>query len=263
MITFKIEDRSYSIKNITIGDYYNIKTSFILDDLEGKYQILKYLSGCPEEDMVRIPLNELQQIFALIEVLLERHLLKSNDVVSKIEFKGVEYGLVDFDRMTLGEFVDLDIIVNDEKADNRLHEILAILYRPIEKKRLFSYDVAEYNAEDFKERSKLFLDLPLKYAKSATAFFLCLGLVSLGATEIFLKRTKKENRKALSKIVKLWQEAGTQQSSLLQIKIQLKLVQLQNSISEKFLTFSHGVSTITKNLKKIILKPYAKYKTIK
>jgi hypothetical protein len=263
MIDFKIENRKYSIKNITIQDYYNIKTTFILDDLEGKYQILNYLSGCPLDDLVRIPYNELIELFALLEIMLEKSLVKQGSVINKIQFKGVEYGLVDFDKMTLGEFVDLDIIVNDEKSDNRLHEILAILYRPIKNKRLFSYEIEDYDSEGFKERCKLFLELPLKYAKSATAFFLCLDLAYLGAIETFSNQTPKQNRRMMKKINKVLQETGTISSLLLQIKIRLKLVQLQNFISGKFSTFYHGGLTIIKNLKKKTLKMFVKYNKVK
>jgi hypothetical protein len=263
MIDFRIEDRKYTIPIITIGNYYKIKTHLILDDMEGKYQILHELTGCPMEDLIRVPYNELKELFALLEVMLEKSLVKNNAVVNKIAFKGVDYGLVDFDKMTLGEFVDLDVIVNDPNADNRLHEVLAILYRPITKQRLFSFDVAEYETDEYKERCQLFLDLPLKHAKSATAFFLSFELASLGATKIFLEQTPKENKKMMKKIHKVLEETGTQQLPILQIVIRLRSMQLRNWVSKKLLTFSHGVMMKTKRLKNKVQETFVKYKTVR
>jgi hypothetical protein len=263
MIDFRIEDRKYTIPVITISNYYKIKTHLILDDMEGKYQILHDLTGCPIEDLIRVPYNELKELFALLEVMLEKSLVKDNGVVNKISFKGVNYGLVDFDKITLGEFVDLDIIVNDPNADNRLHEVLAILYRPITKQRLFSFDVSEYETDEYKERCQLFLDLPLKYAKSATAFFLSLELASLGATEIFLTQTPKQNKKMVKKIYKVLEETGTQQLPILQIVIRLKSAQLQNWASKKLSTFLHGATMKTEKLKNKVQEMFVKYKTLR
>jgi hypothetical protein len=263
MIDFRIEDRKYTIPTIKMCDYYKIKTHLILDDMEGKYQILHELTGCPMDDLIRVPYNELKELFALLEVMLEKSLVKDNTVVNKIKFKDVDYGLVDFDRMTLGEFADLDVIVNDPNADNRLHEVLAILYRPIVKQRLFSFDVAEYETIEYKERCKLFLDLPLKYAKSATAFFLSFELASSGATEIFLNQTPKENRKTMKKILKVLEETGTPQLPILQIVIRLRLAQLRNWVSGKLLTFLPGVTMKTKKLKAKVQEMFVKYKTVR
>lgn len=263
MIDFRIEDRKYTIPTIKIGDYYKIKTHLILDDMEGKYQILHELTGCPIDDLIRVPYNELKELFALLEVMLEKSLVKDNGVVNKISFKDVDYGLVDFDRMTLGEFADLDVIVNDRNADNRLHEVMAILYRPIVKQKLFSFEVAEYDTDDYKERCRLFLDLPLRYAKSATAFFLSFELASLGATEIFLEQSQKKNKKMMKKIHKVLEKTGTPQLPILQIVIQLRLAQLRNWVLKKHLIFLHGVTTKIKKLKMKIQKMFVKYNSVR
>jgi hypothetical protein len=263
MIDFKIEDRKYTIGAITIGNYYKIKTHLVLNDMEGKYQVLRELTGCPMEDLIRIPYNELKELFSLLEVMLEKSLLKDNAVVNKIAFKGVDYGLVDFDKMTLGEFADLDVMVNDPNADNRLHEVMAILYRRITKQRLFSFDVEEYDTDNYKERCKIFLDLPLKHAKSATAFFLSFELASLGATEIFSAQTPKQNKEMMKKILKVLEETGTPQLPILQIVIRLRSIQLLNWASKKLLTFSHGVTMKTKKLKNKVQEMFVKYKIVR
>lgn len=243
MISFKIEDRKYKISTITIGDYYKIKKHLILDDLAEKYAMLSQLAECPLDDIVRIPYNELIEIFALLEIMIQKSLQQQINASNKISLHGVEYGLVDFDRMTLGEFSDLDVLVNDPNADNKLHEIMAILYRPIAKQRLFSYDVIDYDNVEYKERCKLFLELPLKHIKAVTSFFLLFELASSGATEIFLKVSQRERMKMKTKINKVLADTGTQQLPYLQIVIRLKYKQSLNWVSEKLSTFWLGLMT--------------------
>lgn len=243
MITFKIEDKNYKIRTITISDYYRIKKHLLLDHLAEKYEMLSQLTGCPLDDIAKIPYNELIEIFALLEIMVRKSLLDEVKVANKISLHGVEYGLVDFDRMTLGEFSDLDVLVNDPNADNKLHEMMAILYRPISKQRLFSYDVTDYDMVEYKERCRLFLDLPLKHTKAVTTFFLLFDLASSGATETFLKASPKERKKMKAKINKVLADTGTQQLPYLQIVIRLKYKRLHNWVSEKLSILWLGLTT--------------------
>lgn len=251
MISFKVDDKKYVVKQITIADYYKIKTHLILEDLAEKYEMVHHLTGCPKEDLFKIPYNELVEIFALLEVMIQRSLLEQLGSINKIQFQGVEYGLVDFDQMTIGEFSDLDVLVNDPNADNKLHEVMAILYRPITKKRLFSYDLEDYDFKEYKERCKLFLDMPLKYAKTAISFFLAFELASSGATEIFLKATPKERNRMKKKINKVLAETGTQPSPYLQIVIRLKSKQLLNSVLKKLSTIWLGLMMKIEKMKPV------------
>ena len=243
MITFKIDDKKYKIQTITISDYYRIKKHLLLDHLAEKYEMLSQLTGCSIEDISRIPYNELIEIFALLEIMVQKSLLEQVSVASKISLSGVEYGLVDFDRMTLGEFSDLDVLVNDPNADNKLHEMMAILYRPIVKQRLFSYDVSDYDMAEYKERCKLFLDLPLKHTKAVTTFFLLFELASSGATEIFLKANPRKRQEMKRKINRVLAGTGTPQSPYLQIVIRLKYKQSLNWVSEKLSILWLGLMT--------------------
>ena len=239
-IKFKIEDKTYKIEDIRIRDYYEINSNLILNNLEQRYELLFKLTGCPVEDLKTIKAERWTEIWASIEVLIEKTVLKEIKIVNKISHEGVEYGLVNFDDLTIGEFADLDIIISSNNANNRIHEILAVLYRPITKKRLFSFEVEPYEISSYKERCQIFLDLPVKYAKSVMGFFLSFALASTGATQTYLQLPKKEQKKMMEEIRLTLFKPGTQRSSISQVKTLLNSPQLQNLGLEKLLTTLSG-----------------------
>lgn len=242
-IKFKIKDQSYQIEDIRIRDYYEINSNLILNNLEDRYELLSKLSGCPVEDLKSMNGERWTEIWASIEVLIEKTLLKDVKVINKISHDGVEYGLVNFDDLTIGEFADLDIIVSSENANNRLHEILAVLYRPITKKRLFSFDVEEYEMKSYKDRCQIFLDLPIKHAKSVMGFFLSFALASTGATQTYLQLPKKQQRQMMEEIKRTLFVPGIRPSSISQVKTLLNSPELQGLGLEKLLTTLSGAMT--------------------
>ena len=242
-IKFKIKGQTYKIEDIRIRDYYEINSNLILNNLEDRYELLSKLSGCPVEDLKSMNGERWTEIWASVEVAIEKALLKDVKVINKISHDGVEYGLVNFDDLTIGEFADLDIIVSSENAHSRLHEVLAVLYRPITKKRLFSFDVEEYEINSFKERCQIFLDLPIKHAKSVMGFFLSFALASTGATQTYLQLPKKEQKKMMEEIKRTLFVPGTQHSSISQVRTLLNSPELQNLGLEKLLTTLSGAMT--------------------
>jgi hypothetical protein len=242
-IKFKIKDQTYRIEDIRIRDYYEIASNLILNDLEQRYELVSKLSGCPLEDLVLMNAERWTEIWASLEVLIEKTLLKDVNVINKISHKGVEYGLVNFDDLTIGEFADLDIIVSSDNAHSRLHEILAVLYRPITKKRLFGFDVEEYELISYKERCQIFLDLPIKHAKAVMGFFLSFALASTGVTQTYLQLPKKEQKKMMEEIKRTLLIPGTQPSSILRVKTLLNSQELQGLGLEKLLTTLSGAIT--------------------
>jgi len=242
-IKFKIKDQSYQIEDIRIRDYYEINSNLILNNLEDRYELLSKLTGCPVEDLKSMNAERWTEIWASIEVLIEKTLLKDVKVINKISHDGVEYGLVNFDDLTIGEFADLDIIVSSENANNRLHEVLAILYRPITKKRLFSFDVEEYEMKSYKERCQIFLDLPIKHAKSVMGFFLSFALASTGVTQTYLDLPKKQQKQMMEEIKRTLFVPGTRPSSISQVKTLLNSPELQGLGLEKLLTTLSGAMT--------------------
>lgn len=108
-----------------------------------------------------------------------------------IQIEDVNYGYSDMSQMSLGEFLDLEKLCKEPL--NNLHEIMAIIYRPI-KKHMFEnmswkmlhnvrlmteqvdnifkwYALEKYDSRDREVRSKIMSELPIQFALGALGFF--------------------------------------------------------------------------------------------
>ena len=112
------------------------------------------------------------------------------------------YGYANINEMTLGEFTDLERLC--EKPNENLHEIMAILYRPIKKHRFKDftwtvkhkykintrkidnvfkyYDLEKYNAKERVSNAEMLKEIPVQFALGALGFFLGTGNGYLNTT---------------------------------------------------------------------------------
>ena len=115
---------------------------------------------------------------------------------------GILYGYSNLNEMTLGEFTDLERLC--EKPNENLHEIMAILYRPISKHRFkdFSwkvkhqfkintrkidnvfkyYDLEKYDSKERVANADNLKEIPVQFALGALGFFLGTGNGYLNTT---------------------------------------------------------------------------------
>lgn len=242
-IEFEIKGMNYVIENISIRDYYAIRTDLALDGNEAEFRIISRLSRCPIDLLKQLPVEDWNAITFHFSVLINKSLTDNIEIVNQFTHQGVEYGLLDWDKMTIGEFADLDVIVNASDADNRLHEVLAILYRPIVKKKWKKNIIEDYDYDGFKERCELFLDLPVRIIKAVIGFFLHIGQISLDLTKESLEGKKKNPQtKTVLRILTILQDNGGLQSYISQGETPSKLQELLDSELKKLLTSSPGKS---------------------
>ena len=79
----------------------------------------------------------------------------------------VEFGLIpNFDKMSYGEFVDLEKYLF---VDKDLHRAMAVMYRPVKLKSKGSYLIHDYNGTDY--IAEVMKNTPLDVALSARVFF--------------------------------------------------------------------------------------------
>jgi hypothetical protein len=260
-IRFVAKENAYEIRELTIKDYYEVKTNFIVNSIDEKYYLFNKLSKCPIEDLKTIPGEYWIELWAQLEVMLANSLLKDLNVINKFTHNDVKYGLVNFDEMSIGEFADLDVILSSGNADSKIHEVLAILYRPIIKKTLFSYEIEPYEFKSFKERCQVFLDLPVKYGKSAISFFLCFGLASTGLTQTYLALPKRKQKKMIQEAQKTMQFHGTEFSLDSQMKILSNSIGQLDSGLENLLTTLLGDTMKTEYKSKTTKAKLKEYKT--
>lgn len=185
MIEFTIGKKTYKIPELTIREYYKIQHfleegTIASKDMEQQFNIISTLSECPVDELKTLTTYEWSLTWTTFVRVIETYFSQDiGGIIDEFEHKGTNYGLIKLDQITVGEFADLDIIVNADDSQKRLHEVLAILYRPIKKRGLFRTVITPYKDIDFVENSELFKDLPLKFVKSSLSFFLLLGNQSL------------------------------------------------------------------------------------
>ena len=248
MIDFQIEKKNYTIKELTIRDYYEIAPYFEKDDMASKYEVVSGLSKAQVSELKKLKLADWTLLWATLEKVISLYFSDNiGEIIDEFNFQDTDYGLIDMERVTVGEFADLDILVNQENSSNKLHEILAILYRPIIKRGLRRKKIMAYEDIDFHEQAEIFKDLPLKYVKSALSFFLLLGNQSFVSTLDSLTREIRQSKdlsvqdkEKLLALVRVLLEDGGELSTSYPEKIQLITNKLQDLLSTKDSTSSAG-----------------------
>lgn len=180
--TFKVKGNTYEFKEISLKTYYKLQDLLANQDKDSEYNIVECLTGCPAETLLKLKYTDWLMVWEEAQLQITSLVGNATSVNPIIEFKGVKYGLPNVDDMTLGEFADLDLIVQDKNSERRLEDIAAIVYRPVIEHKGDLLKIEEYNTEGYKQRKELFQDLPVSAVKSANSFFLQYANRSLKST---------------------------------------------------------------------------------
>lgn len=240
---FKIGKTTYKFKELTIQDYYDIQLLAIADDADSGFEVISKISGCPvnllkglyQEDWLEIWIDSQNFIKASMQEVKGKA-----DPVVRVNNR--LYGLINLDKMTVGEFSDLDIIASSSNMEGRLHEAVAVLYRPLEKVMGIPYKLAEYDPDDFAQRAEEFRQFPLSQARISLGFFLTSASSSLKATADSLINQMKEAKwdpekiNDLQRILNVLPGTGTPLSTLSQGKTRLDSTKHQSSTLGQLLT---------------------------
>lgn len=200
---------------ITIPDYLSIsKLRQIqlyehLSELDRMIKILSIISDKTEDTVRELPPTNILQIYSdVITNLLD----VKNQFFPIFELNGVKYGFKSLAKMTLGEYVDLEMLA--KKPMDNIEEIMAILYRPITKNKFNSfkwaiehgievakgqvedifkfYEIEKYDVDKRSDNAESLKDMPAGFALGALSFFLQVASLSL-------KGTRTSSQKNLSK----------------------------------------------------------------
>lgn len=135
----------------------------------------------------------------------------------------IEYGFIpDLENISFGEYVDLDNYL--PKWDD-FHKAMAVMYRPIIKKKGDKYEIMQYNGAA--EFSDLMQYAPMDVAISASVFFWTLGSELLNATLNYLKTETSKMMK--EGYLTLTQEPNSEKNGVgIQVSMDLLKETLQN-----------------------------------
>lgn len=120
------------------------------------------------DDMRKIPLQVINLAASkIVECLGEPTPLEKSFTAKGTDGVEIEFGFIPkLDEMTFGEYVDLDNFISDWE---QMHKAMAVLYRPVVKKKLEYYDIEAYESADkYQDMMKY---IPANIALGALLFF--------------------------------------------------------------------------------------------
>ena len=267
MIEFTLNKETYKIGDITIGQFYKIQHLLALQSPDAQLEIISTLSGAPIKELKKLENFQFLQLFA--EVAEGPLNAQSDEKLYKhIGLNGKAYGLIDFSKITIGEFADMDVLKSDPKKEQKLHVMMAVLYRPATViNETFNWiTIEDYNYDSVEQRAEEFLDLPLKHVYSALNFFLQIPKYLFATIENSLmlemetmlkdpkmKEEEREIVKTANLIILESLEDGMKHSTLSQEMIYLKLTKLQE-LAQSLVSITSLTEKIKQEEKRPILK---------
>jgi len=185
---------------VNLPDYFAIKHYKSLgsfEHLEEYEKVVATVAATTEhssDEIMKWSIVDLMAVYKGVSQMLSETSIEFYPV---FEFRGVTYGFQPLSKMSVGEFIDLELRSQDPIKN--LEEIMGILYRPVTKSRfdgmewraksyiktlvgsaenMFKYyDVEEYDTEKRDYRAEIFKELPIHYALGSLNFFLVFALI--------------------------------------------------------------------------------------
>jgi hypothetical protein len=170
------------VETLTIEQYMAIKLitdTYNKPETQSEYEkkIIEFFDGSLD-----VPIADGDQTILSLQKTLEEEI----DTVTRFDIGGVEYGLIpNFEKMSTGEFIDLDTYL---KEGTKLDRMMSILYRPITEKKGNLYQIEKYDGTD--KYTEVMRKVDFKILKAVMVFFSRLENSLLNASHIYIKKQK-------------------------------------------------------------------------
>ena len=193
---------------LSIEEYQKISMLEHLTDLEKTIEVVHTITHIDRDVLGKWKPNQLSVIGESVLNLMD---FESSTFYPIIEFNDVLYGYRPISKMTLGEYIDLERLCKEPNIN--LHEIMAVLYRPITNDKTQSlkfqlknghkiakgtaenlfkyYDIEDYNSNDRGVNAEKMLGFPVAFALGSMSFFLGVGTKLSSSTNKYLRPTEK------------------------------------------------------------------------
>ena len=141
---------------VKVNTEENQKTPFLLE------KMVEIFCSLNLQDILKIKFTSVQEITNKLNKLFD----VTPNLIEKFTLNNIEYGFIpNLDDMTLGEYIDLDGNLSDWE---KVHNAMAVLYRPIKFKSKHKYNIKEYKGT---ENSAVLKDMPLDAVMGSMIFF--------------------------------------------------------------------------------------------
>jgi hypothetical protein len=207
---------------LSIKDWKYFQSLEMENDNEKMLNFISYATDIPEDTIMNLRPMDLTQVYG---TLVEKLGQVEPSFYPVIEINGQLYGYSSMSKMTFGEYIDLQKLAKNPNIN--IEEIMALLYRPIEKhsfkgitwavksqykigtgnvENLFQYyDLEKYDSKKRAKQADIMSQLPVAFALGALSFFLVLTNTLLVSTNLSLNpKIKKE-----MKMIKILNKVGS------------------------------------------------------
>jgi hypothetical protein len=170
--------KKYTIEEPTIAMWVDVmKLKDILDEQEMFVRMISKVTGIKTDEIMELDAQTIRRVGSQIYKFLNRDEKK---LYKEFELDGVEYEFVNVNKISFGQFVDIDSFLNKEESYRiaNLNELAAYLY--CEKG-------TKYSDSDFPTRIESFKQLPIKYLEGSIFFLLNLGRALPNLSQIYSK----------------------------------------------------------------------------
>jgi hypothetical protein len=174
-----------SLSEITLEQYQKF-LSIAKDNPDGEFlqhKMVEIFCGIDLKNAAKISFKDVNEITNNLSNLFnQKYGLKKTFKLGNTEFGFI----TNLDEITLGEYTDLDKYISDW---DKMHNAMAVLYRPVTKKLKDKYQIEEYNGSyTYCDAMKF---MPLDVALGAVVFFYTLGNELLKSTIHYLESNKE------------------------------------------------------------------------
>jgi hypothetical protein len=171
MIEVLIDDRVIKVNpKLTIDKYQKIQGNPIR--YSKPEEILGLYLDISVDELRDLPVDQIK----FVEVSLSNYILepKTRDLVTTFELNGITYGLEnDWQNMTWGQWVDLEVYSQSDKLTDNIHMLMALLYRPVTNEKGKDYKLEKFKSSKVMERADMFKNnLPIEMWFGVSTFFL-------------------------------------------------------------------------------------------
>jgi hypothetical protein len=174
-----------SLDEITLEQYQKF-LSIAKDNPDGEFlqhKMVEIFCGIDLKNAAKISFKDVNEITTNLSNLFNQ----KYDLKKTFKLGSTEFGFItNLDEITLGEYTDLDKYISDW---DKMHNAMAVLYRPVTKKLKDKYQIEEYNGSyTYCDAMKY---MPLDVALGAVVFFYTLGNELLKSTIHYLESNKE------------------------------------------------------------------------
>lgn len=178
-----------SLDEIPLRAYQEFKKIYDQNPEDNEFlseKMIQIFCGIELKDVIKIKASDLTDMIQHFNKLFEyKPKFKQTFKIGDMEFGFIP----NLENISWGEYVDAEKYMS---SWDTMHKAMAVLYRPITKRKGEKYEIAEYTgASEFSDLMKL---TPVSIAMSCSVFFWTLGLELLECLGDYLEKETKKMR---------------------------------------------------------------------